>query len=77
MTQTLKAIFDGKVFRPEEPVNLLPDSKVQLLVTAPDQNKSGKAGKSLLKSVAQMNIEGPPDWSEHFEDYLDGTRRAE
>jgi hypothetical protein len=74
MTQKLKAIFDGKVFRPEEPVNLEPDSEVQLLVTTQDEKKGGKNGKSLLRAVAAMNLEGPADWSEHFEDYLDGTR---
>jgi predicted DNA-binding antitoxin AbrB/MazE fold protein len=77
MTQVLKAIYDGKVFRPEEPVNLKPDSEVQLLITTPDENKSPKKGKSLLRSVAAMNMEGPSDWSEHFEDYLNGTKRVE
>ena len=32
-----------------------------------------------LKIAANMNLEGPPDWSEKFEDYLNGdageTRR--
>jgi hypothetical protein len=31
-------------------------------------------GKSLLRDLAAMNLEGPPDWSEHFEDYLNGDR---
>ena len=70
MTQILKAVFDGKVFRPEEPVNLKPDSHVQILVTAPDETKSSREGRSLLRAVAAMNLEGPRDWSENFEEYL-------
>jgi hypothetical protein len=78
MTQKITAIFDGKVFRPEGPVDLKPDSEVELFVTTPDEKPTGKKSKpySLLRTVAAMNLEGPADWSEHFEDYLNGTREA-
>ncbi len=76
MTQALEAFFDGKVFRPEAPVNLLPNCKVHLVISTSDEEKKAK-GKSLLRAVAAMNLEGPPDWSENFEDYLNGARKAE
>jgi len=74
MTQVLKAVFDGKVFRPKEPVNLEPNSELQIIVEIPDGKKLVKQ-KSLLAGVAEMNLSGPADWSEHFEDYLDGTKQ--
>jgi hypothetical protein len=76
MTQLLKATYDGKVFRPAEPVNLQPNSDVQILVTTPDEKRTENPKKSLLRAVAAMNLKGPTDWSEHFEDYLNGTRSA-
>jgi predicted DNA-binding antitoxin AbrB/MazE fold protein len=76
MTQTIEAFFDGKVFRPETPVNLEPNCKVHLVVSTFGEEKKPN-GKSLLRAVAMMNLEGPPDWSEHFEDYLNGARKSE
>jgi hypothetical protein len=32
MTKTLKAVFDGKVFRPEEEVKLEPNTRVEIIV---------------------------------------------
>jgi predicted DNA-binding antitoxin AbrB/MazE fold protein len=32
MEQTLHAIYDGKVFRPEKPLNLKPNIRVRLTV---------------------------------------------
>jgi predicted DNA-binding antitoxin AbrB/MazE fold protein len=76
MTQAIEAIFDGKVFRPETPVDLQPNCKVHLVVSTSDERQK-KEGKSLLRDLAAMNLEGPPDWSENFEDYLDGTRKLD
>ena len=33
MSQTIEAIFDGLVFRPLEPVELVPNSRVRLTIT--------------------------------------------
>ena len=33
MTKTLEATFDGAVFRPDEPVELQPNTRVQIVVT--------------------------------------------
>ncbi|HUD48660.1 MAG TPA: hypothetical protein VMR33_17640 [Candidatus Baltobacteraceae bacterium] len=76
MTQAIEAFFDGKVFRPETPVNLQPNCKVHLVVSTSGEEKKAD-GKSLLRALATMNLEGPTDWSEHFEDYLNGTRKSE
>jgi predicted DNA-binding antitoxin AbrB/MazE fold protein len=74
MKQSIEAIFDGEVFRPKTPVDLQPNSEVHLIVTTPAERKK-TVGKSLLRTVVEMNLEGPPDWSEHFDDYLNGSRK--
>lgn len=74
MTQALKAIYDGKVFRPEEPVKIPAHTTVELVVhTAAKRTK--KKAQSFLKKIAALKLHGPADWSENFEDYLNGERK--
>ncbi len=37
MTKTLRAIFDGKVLRPEEPVDLTPDTRYVVTVECEEE----------------------------------------
>jgi predicted DNA-binding antitoxin AbrB/MazE fold protein len=75
MTQILKAVFDGKVFKPEEPVTIPPHTKVELMVHSVPKEKNTR--RSFLKEIAELNLHGPSDWSEHFEEYLSGERKPE
>ncbi len=34
MTKTLEAVFDGKVFLPDEPLELAPDTRVRITIEA-------------------------------------------
>ena len=61
MTQTLDATFDGKVFRPEQAVELLPDTRVQLIVTVKSPTKHEP--KSFLQVARSLRLTGPADWS--------------
>ena len=74
MTQAVKVFYDGKVFKPKEPVNLEPNSELQILVEVPDAKEPAKS-KSLFVELAKMNLSGPADWSENLEDYLDGAKQ--
>lgn len=75
MTQIVKAVYDGEVFKPEEPVKIPAHTSVELLVhTVPGE--SGEP-QSFLKGIAALELRGPADWSEHFEDYLNGDRPLE
>lgn len=61
MSQTLKATFDGQVFRPVETVKLQPNTRVQLIVTvkaAPEEEP-----KSFLRVARSLKLKGPSDWS--------------
>lgn len=70
MTRTMTAIFDGEVLRPDEPVDLEPNTKVRITI----QTSEAEPAKTLsfLDTAASLNLEGPADWSERFEDYLHG-----
>lgn len=67
MTQVLKAIFDGKVFKPEEPVKIPAHTEVNLTVQTFEEKKSSER-KLFLKGVAALKLQGPPDRSENIED---------
>jgi hypothetical protein len=69
MTKTLAAVYDGKAFLPEEPLDLQPNTRVRLTVETGTEPKS--AEYSFLRVAQSLNLEGPPDWSERIEDYLE------
>lgn len=70
MTRSMTAIFDGEVLRPDEPVDLEPNTKVRITIEAPEP--PAEKTLSFLDTAASLNLEGPSDWSARFEDYLRG-----
>ena len=70
MSQTLEAIFDGAVFRPEQPIELEPNTRVR--ITIEPSKTSEKEPVSFLEVAESLNLEGPPDWSSRLDDYLYG-----
>lgn len=70
MTRTVNATFDGNVLRTDEPVDLEPNTRVR--VTIETLEPTTEEAVSLLDTAAGLNLEGPADWSERFEDYLHG-----
>lgn len=68
MFKTINAIFDGEVLRPDKPIEIKPNTHVRLTIEtleSPDIKT-----RSFLQTALSLKIEGPPDWSENFEDYL-------
>ena len=68
MSKTIEAIFDGEVLRPDEPLELLPNTRVRLTIDklTIDTNKP----RSFLRTARSLDLQGPPDWSERMEEYL-------
>jgi len=58
MTKTLEAIFDGKVFLPDEPLELAPDTRVRITIEAADE-PSAPAAASFLQTARALNLDGP------------------
>lgn len=68
MTKTLDAVYDGKALLPEEPLDLQPNTRVRITVEA--ESAPQAEPYSFLDTAQALRLEGPPDWSERIEDYL-------
>ncbi|HSH81845.1 MAG TPA: antitoxin family protein [Herpetosiphonaceae bacterium] len=68
MSQTIDAIFDGKVFQPAGPVELEPNTRVRVTIEPVVEQAESKS--SFLRTARALNLQGPADWSTHVEDYL-------
>lgn len=67
MTTTIDAVFDGHVFLPTQPINLPPNTRVQLAIIADEP----PTARSFLDVAEGLALEGPADWSLHLDAYLD------
>lgn len=74
MGQTVDAVFDGKALWPESELSLPANTRVRVTIE-PAAPEAGEPG-GFLDLVDTIWLEGPPDWSERFEEYLE-ARRAE
>ena len=72
MSKTLEAVFDGEVLRPDEPIELEPNTRVRLTIESVDSSE--KQPESFLQTARSLNLEGPSDWSERLDEYLYGMR---
>lgn len=70
MTKTVEAIFDGQVLRLKEPLELEPNTVVQVTINTIETEEPTPL--SFLDTALSLRLEGPPDWSERLEDYLYG-----
>lgn len=69
MAETIEALFDGKVFHPDQPVKLRPNTRVKIQVeVVPAVGKQA----SFLRTAKALQLDGPPDWSEQIDNYLYG-----
>ena len=70
MSKTLEAVYDGEVLRPDEPLELEPNTRVRLTIepAASPREKS----KSFIRTARSLDLQGPPDWSSRLDDYLYG-----
>jgi predicted DNA-binding antitoxin AbrB/MazE fold protein len=71
MSQTLDAVFDGNVFRPDQPIELEPNTRVR--ITIEPTPTAEQNSESFLRVARSLNLEGPPDWSSRLDDYLYGA----
>lgn len=75
MSQTLDATFDGTVFRPDQPIELKPNTRVR--ITIEPASPSEERSESFLRVARSLNLDGPPDWSSRLDDYLYGGERTD
>lgn len=68
MIKKIDAIFDGDVLRPEEPLEIAPNTRVRITIDVPETNSDGH--DSFLDAAQELNLDGPADWSENIDSYL-------
>jgi len=55
MTKTLRAVFDGEVFRPEEPVDLKPNTRYVVTIEREEGGvETGEAGDYPLTQIGKL-----------------------
>ncbi len=70
MIKQIDAVFDGRVLRPTEPLELNPQTRVRLTIEITPSVV--RQPRSFLRTARLLNLQGPRDWSERIEDYLYG-----
>jgi hypothetical protein len=71
MTKSIEAVFDGVTLRPDEPLELPPNTRVRLTIES--LPAPGEAG-SFLRTARNLGLTGPADWSANLETYLYGDK---
>ncbi|MEZ4571695.1 MAG: hypothetical protein R2849_15450 [Thermomicrobiales bacterium] len=73
MTIKVRAIYDGKALRLSEPLDIAPETEVEVTVELypePEEQESGQE-YSFFRVAGKIAIdEGPTDWSTRYEEYL-------
>jgi len=73
MTKTIGALFDGVALRPDEPLELPPNTRVRLTIERLAPTPRGTPG-SFLRTARALELSGPRDWSTNLEAYLYGQK---
>ena len=68
MSQTITAVFDGQVFRPETPVELQPNQRYVIIIE-PESDVDSEDGWDEIAALAGT-VEAPADWSAEHDYYL-------
>jgi len=76
MSQTLTAVFDGDVLRPDTPLDLEANKRYIITIeTEPDTVTEGDAW-DVLEAMAGT-VEAPADWGSEHDHYLYGTPKRQ
>ena len=70
MGKSLRAVFGGQVFRPEQPLDLKANTTGKFYFE-PDES-AVQAGEhfGFIQAALDVQLDAPPDFSEHHDDYL-------
>lgn len=68
MTQTIEAVYDGAVLRPETTLELEPNTRVRITLEVLPPTET--AAPSFLRTARSLGLSGPADWSANLDNYL-------
>lgn len=70
MTESVAAIFDGKVFHPTDPITLPANTRVKISIEIIPDDEVPRS--SFLQVARSLDLNGPPDWASNLDEYLYG-----
>lgn len=70
MVKTVNAVYDGKVFQPDDPLTLAPNTRVRITIEYAES--TGARPESFLSTARSLDLHGPRDWAENLDAYLYG-----
>ncbi len=80
MTKTLRVIFDGEVLRPEEPVDLQPNTRYIITVEPEEETQAAEEAYPLTQLLALATDMGVTDFATRHSWYahgrLEGDKRG-
>ncbi len=75
MTTTVYAIFDGRVFKPEERLDLTPNQRYLIRVEQAQKSRKKQKNHVLQRILTRATDLGIPDLAEQHDHYLYGTEK--
>jgi hypothetical protein len=77
MGATITAVFDGKVLRPDAPVELKPNTRYRLTVDG-EIRPAADADQDAWEVLEELAgaVEAPSDWAAEHDHYLYGTPKS-
>ncbi len=75
MTTDVYAVFDGKVFKPEEPLKLKPNQRYRIRIEFEKKSNKKRTGRVLQRISARAQDLGISDLAEQLDHYLYGTEK--
>jgi len=75
MKKKLKAVFDGRVLRPEEPVDLEPNAHYIVTVEREGEKPKRPPNRALKRILERATDLGLSDLAEQHDHYLYGTEK--
>lgn len=75
MLRMIDAVYDGKVFRPTEPVRLRPNTRVKIILEI--EEEVIEEPKSFLQTARSLNLEGPAKRARNIDSHLYGDKAGD
>ena len=75
MSQTVTAVFDGEVLRPDTPLDLEPNARYVLTI----QPAPSRTVLNIWDTLERLagTVDAPPDWSSEHDHYLYGSPKRQ
>ncbi len=76
MSETVVAIYDGQVLRPETPLDLEANTRYLVTITPVDLSDPQMTAWDVLDSLAG-SVDAPADWASQHDHYLYGNPKRQ